>query len=225
MRWEDDEPNEVVMTLMRSIALSAGLLLFGAHQAAQAAPSQDWTEYRNDKFGFSLEYPAGVFVVERTAEAGDGQVFVARDANARLLVGALVNDSGFTPGTYQDYIARRSYGEYQISYRRLGGYWFVLSGERQGTIFYEKVIFSCGGRVINSFAMIYPAERRDVFDPIVEQVEKTFRPGRDCESAGLPAAPVLRHSRLVPEGSTLFACESRDARSSGPSLKLVGGTT
>jgi hypothetical protein len=42
---------------------------------------------------------------------------------------------------------------------------------------YEKVMFSCSGAVINSFALIYPLEERQLFDPIVEAIEDSFRPG------------------------------------------------
>lgn len=59
----------------------------------------------------------------------------------------------------------------------MGRTWFVLSGEGDGKVFYEKVMFSCSGRLINSFAMIYPANKQDVFNPIIEQMEDTFRPG------------------------------------------------
>ena len=69
-----------------------------------------------------------------------------------------------------------------------GKTWFVLSGEGDGKVFYEKVVFTCSGRLINSFAMIYPMERRATFDPIVERIENTFRGGTDCARAGLPAA-------------------------------------
>ena len=82
-----------------------------------------------------------------------------------------LNDSGYTAATYQDYIARHSYGQYQIGYRRLGKTWFVLSGEGNGRIFYEKVMFTCAGRLINSFAMIYPFDQRHLFDPVVERIE------------------------------------------------------
>ena len=47
----------------------------------------------------------------------------------------------------------------------MGRTWFVLSGEGDGKVFYEKVMFSCSGRLINSFAMIYPANKQDVFNP------------------------------------------------------------
>ena len=67
-----------------------------------------------------------------------------------------------------------------MDYAPRGATWFVLSGENERNVFYEKVIFSCSGRIINSFALIYPTESKRDFDPIVEGIEKTFRPGRDC---------------------------------------------
>lgn len=154
-----------------------------ACSVAQAQSSR-WSEYRNEKYRLTLKYPYDLFVVERTAEAGDGQVFVTRKGDARLLVGALLNDAGFTPATYQDYIARQSYGEYEITYRPKGRTWFVLSGEGDGKVFYEKVMFSCAGRLISSFAMIYPKEKRAVFNPIVERMEDTFWAGEACDRAG-----------------------------------------
>lgn len=154
------------------------LLALGA-TAAQAA-AEDWHTYNNERYGFSLEYPRSVFAVERTAQAGDGQLFVAKNGEARLLVGSLSNEGRFTPASYQAYIARNSYGNYRISYRRRGGSWFALSGKANGRMFYEKAMFSCGGQRISSFALIYPSDQRHVFDPIVERIENSFRPGAKC---------------------------------------------
>ena len=72
----------------RQIALG---LCVGAHLVlgAAAAAAQDWRQYRNERYGFTLQYPADLFVTERAAEAGDGQVFASSDDDARLLVGAL----------------------------------------------------------------------------------------------------------------------------------------
>jgi hypothetical protein len=174
------------MNYHRALASGLGICGFLALLATGAA-AQNWAQYRNERYGFTLEYPADLFVSERAAAAGDGQVFASADDEARLLVGALSNDSGYTPATYQHYIARHSYPEYQIDYRRIGGSWFALSGEGHGRIFYEKVMFTCGGRLINSFAMIYPSAQRHLFDPVVERIEDTFRPATDCQRAGLDA--------------------------------------
>lgn len=172
--------------LCSTACVMLSLLASGAWGPAQAELALDWREYRNGRYGFSLQYPEDLFVVERTADAGDGQVFVSQIGNARLLVGAFVNESGYSPASYQAYLARESYGGYAIRYQRLGSNWFVLSGNGQGKVFYEKVVFSCAGRLINSFALLYSMADRDTFDPIIERIEGTFRSGKDCARAGRP---------------------------------------
>jgi hypothetical protein len=46
-----------------------------------------------------------VFEIERTSQSGDGQVFVAREHDPRLLVGALQNGDGHSLASYEDFIA------------------------------------------------------------------------------------------------------------------------
>jgi len=201
------------------------LLASGVRGQAQAALALDWREYRNERYGFSLQYPANMFVVERTAEAGDGQVFVSQIGNARLLVGAFVNERGYSPASYQAYIARESYGGYTIGYQRLGRSWFVLSGEGRGKVFYEKVVFSCAGRLINSFSLLYPVADRDTFDPIIQRIEDTFRSGNDCARAGLPdlanerPRPVIRSPSLDTQERSSLA--DRIARARGRNVFVI----
>jgi hypothetical protein len=153
---------------------------------ALVAPAQgrealsDWVPYVNDRFGFSFRYPAGVFEPERATEAGDGEVFAGVRGHGRLLVGAFENADGHSVASYMNYIRRESYSDYDIDYAPRGQTWFVLSGENNQNVFYEKVMFSCGGRIISSFALIYPAASKAMFDPVVEGIEKTFRPGQNC---------------------------------------------
>jgi hypothetical protein len=212
-------------TTIWSVLAAGGLLVCAAPASLLIAAPAGPAEYRNERYGFSLEYPAGVFTLERSSAAGDGVVFVA-GGDARLLVGALVNDRRYTPAAYQEHIARQSYGSYRLDYRRLGDTWFVLSGEGDGRIFYEKVMFSCAGRLINSFALFYPATRRDEFDPIVERIEKTFRPGSNCASAGLPPAPrkakqaAARPDRRLPVGERSELAD-RIARQRGEDVIVI----
>jgi len=153
---------------------------------ALAAPAQGrealsgWASYVNERFGFSFRYPASVFESERRSEGGDGEVFVGVRGDSRLLVGAFENAGEHTVASYMNYITRESYSGYKIDYAPRGQTWFVLSGENDRSVFYEKVMFTCGGRIINSFALIYPIASKAMFDPIVEGIEKTFRPGQIC---------------------------------------------
>jgi hypothetical protein len=160
------------------VTLIVGVVAFMTSTAAR--DPFDWVPYVNERFGFSLRYPASFFEPERRSEAGDGVVFAGIRGRGRLLVGALENSDGHTVGSYMNMIRQESYAGYNVDYAPVGATWFVLSGENDRAVFYEKVIFSCSGRIINSFALIYPIESKREFDPIVEGIEKTFRPGQDC---------------------------------------------
>ena len=84
----------------------------------------------------------------------------------------------------------KSYPDYHVTYRKVSGSWFALSGEGNGKTFYEKVIFSCNGRLINSFAMIYPTAQSGLFDRVVEGIEKSFRAGTaTCPDVGVAPVP------------------------------------
>jgi hypothetical protein len=165
--------------------LRAAAVLIGVLSSSPAAHCQSlstgWREYQNERYGLHMLYPADVFRLEKSSEAGDGQVFTSDDGSAKLLVGALPNEARQSAAQYQEYVANHSYSGFQVQYRPLAQSWFVLSGEGDGKTFYEKVMFSCDGTLINSFALLYPNALRSTYDPIVERMEKSFRPGAKCE--------------------------------------------
>lgn len=147
--------------------------------ASLARPAADfgWTVYENPRFGLQMRYPAEIFTQQRSSPAGDGDLFTTSDGSAKLLIGAFENSERHSPASYQRYIARESYPGLQTDYAPVGAGWSVLSGTRGETMIYEKVMFSCSGRVINSFAMVYPIAQRGLYDPIVEAIEDSFQPG------------------------------------------------
>jgi hypothetical protein len=163
---------------MRSISW-AFAVVFVATSAGSVLSADDfgWTAYRNARFGLEMRYPAEVFSLQQTSEARDGDLFATPDGSAKLLIGAFENTDGFSPASYQRFIARESYPGLRADYAPVGQTWTVLSGTRGGTMVYEKVMFSCSGRVINSFAIVYPIAERRLYDPIVEAIEDSFRPG------------------------------------------------
>ena len=68
--------------------LSLLLVLLALTGAAEAQSDQVWTTYVNERFGFSLRYPAELFGLERASEAGD----VPRNAELRSFSEAVVKE-------------------------------------------------------------------------------------------------------------------------------------
>lgn len=160
-------------------ALAAGLHLAAGPAAAQGAAEA--TTYRNQRYGFSLSYPNRQFRA-RGPFMEEGRLWISRDGNARLLAVALPNADGMSLEDYRALVLERRYPGAELDYAPLRKSWFVVSGTRDDTMFYERVTFTCGGRLINRWAMLYPVAERSRYDRIVEQVAKSYRAGaRDCD--------------------------------------------
>jgi hypothetical protein len=165
----------VSVALIR-LSLAASLLSLATPGVA-AQEQGGVATYRNERHGFSLSYPAATFVAQPPPADAEGRVFVSRDGNARLLAGALPNADRVNLRDYRSLVLQQSYQGAAIDYAPVGSTWFVLSGIREEVMFYERVTFTCGGRLINSWAMLYPVAERRLYDRIVEQVARSYRPG------------------------------------------------
>jgi hypothetical protein len=155
----------------------AGLLALSALGAA-AQDRGALATYRNDRHGFSLSYPADAFTPATGSVSDDGRLFVSQDGRARLLAGAIDNADRLELLDYRSLLLQQSYAGADIDYAPVSGSWFVLSGTRNDVMFYERVTFTCGGRRINSWAMLYPAAERRLWDRVVEQVARSYRAGK-----------------------------------------------
>jgi hypothetical protein len=68
-----------------------------------------------------------------------------------------------------------------VTYKPVGRNWLVLSGFRDGNVFYEKYLFKPDTGTVHAFAMEFPRNRRGVYDSLLERIEDSF-------AAGAPAA-------------------------------------
>ena len=82
------------------------MLLVGASPAATFAQPMDlgWREFRNDRFGLVLRYPAEVFVSQRSSDSGDGDLFETPDRRGRLLVGNISRRARTSPSSQDNLI-------------------------------------------------------------------------------------------------------------------------
>ncbi len=145
--------------------------------SGQANETPSSAAYRNERFGFQLAYPSAVFEPGEAPEGGQGMVFTSRDGAAKLLVSAGRNTTGETLKSYRRFVLSKTYPDAHVEYAPVRTSWFVLSGTNGNTMFYERITFRCGGKVIYGWQMTYPAAERETYDPIVEAVHRSYRPG------------------------------------------------
>jgi hypothetical protein len=165
---------------MKQIALS--VLVHLATTSPVWATTPPWAMERDVDLGFHFSYPPELF--QRTE--GEGKpgfhYFVSDDSEAKFMVGAWNNEAGQTPSEFKNWLLANTGGYDEQTYMPRGRSWFVISGYRGDDIYYEKVLFSCAGGVVNVFAISYPKDERHVYDPVVERMEDSFRPSRRCRS-------------------------------------------
>lgn len=158
---------------------SAGILMLLALTGAAAAVDwrRDWATLRNERHGFLIAYPVDVFEQRGEPASDEGRVLYSRDGKAQLLVGAFANDDADTLASYRAFLLQENYAGAHIDYAPMRGKWFVLSGTIGDREFYERVSFTCGGKLINSWAMIYPRAERRFYNRVVEAVARSYSPG------------------------------------------------
>ncbi len=162
---------------------------------ATARPQQqlaglEWTPFRDAQLGYVFSFPAKVFrpesgdpttALKSRTEKRSGQIFRSKDGQAYLQTAAFANVDNVTAATYKNRVAA-SYADARIEYQRVTATFFVISGVRGKDVFYERVTFSCGGRLINAWAMTYPLSEGALYDRIVEEFARTFRPAESRDS-------------------------------------------
>jgi hypothetical protein len=162
--------------------LYSGVLAVIAVFVPLAAAVAGWSSEQDSRLGFAYSYPSDLF--ERIE--GDGKpsfhYYASEGSEAKFLVGGWNNTADQSPESFKRWVMENVGGYDELTYRPRGRSWFVLSGYRRDTIYYEKVMFSCQGKLVNVFAITYPLNRRDVYDPVVERMENTFKPGSRCFS-------------------------------------------
>lgn len=159
-------------------ALGGALLALVPVSSANAGSLLDeWATLKNERHGFAIAYPSQVFEQKTPPTTDQGRVLVSKDGKAKLLVGAFENSDNDTLEQYRKFLLEEQYSGADIDYAPIRRRWFVLSGTHNGQSFYQRVSFTCGGKLITSWAMLYPANEGKIYDRVVEAVARTYTPG------------------------------------------------
>jgi hypothetical protein len=132
-----------------------------------AAPAlADTLTYRNSRFGTTITFPAELFERRMDPPAnGDGMTWTSA-GGASLAVYGANNALAVDPQGLADQVAASGV---EITYRRVGSNWVVLSGYEDGLIFYQRFEFGADD-VIHGVLIKYPESQRGVFDPILGDI-------------------------------------------------------
>jgi hypothetical protein len=156
---------------LTAIALAA--LTLAVTTAAVA--KERWENYANPKFGASADYPADLFtVLDPPPEIEDGQSFHTADGRAELSIYGAWNANDDTPKSYvENYVEESGAG---ISYRQITDHFFVVSGTKDGKIFYQRCNFlTHPDAVVHCFSISYPEQQKEAWDKIVSRVSGSLR--------------------------------------------------
>lgn len=163
------------MRLVLSLLLALVAAPASADPPTMPAPDATpvWVTYNHSKIPFSVSIPATHFYAEPQRDAGDGARFISLDGASEIVVFANYNASDETlESLLQGYL--EYHADDQITYRRQGDSWFVLSGYRSAMIFYSRI--SLGDDAIYGFQALYPTSQRALYDDLLAVMAKSFKP-------------------------------------------------
>ena len=155
---------------MRRLYSTIAALAIIAANSAVAAPST----YVNDRFGTVCTFPDEIFTDRQPEPVNDdGQIWLSADG-ASLTCSGIYNVDNDTPkGFVADEKASKEPG-YTITYSKIGKGWAVLSGMKDGKIFYERRLFGRDG-VIRTVWIDYPPALKSKYDPLVGAIAGSLK--------------------------------------------------
>ena len=156
---------------MKNLFLLVGILLI----SASVVSAQDkFSTYSNDRFYFSIEYPTALLKMQPPPENDDGRIFISADSAIEMRVWGQYNAED---RTLEERYERdlKGYTE-KPAYMILKRDWYILSGIKDGKIFYQKtMIRRKNGDVFFTFTIGYPLSERSKLDTIVKRISESFK--------------------------------------------------
>ncbi|MGX5803614.1 hypothetical protein ACWGS9_20545 [Bradyrhizobium sp. Arg314] len=130
--------------------------------------------YVNARFGQSCTFPDEIFNNPMPEpENGDGQQWLSADG-ASLICSGINNIDNDTPQGFVDGEKVSTEPGYKVTYSKTGRNWAVLSGTKDGKIFYERRLFGKDD-VIRTVWIEYPAALKAKYNPLVGAITESLR--------------------------------------------------
>lgn len=126
--------------------------------------------YANNKYGYVIAWPKKFLTAQEEAGDGGGKMFTASDDKASMACWAYFNN--VVAPLQKDFQDVQKEPGLQVTYKHMGQDFFVISGLKDGKIFYRKTV---KGKVAQaSFELTYDPSLKETFDPVVGDVAKSL---------------------------------------------------
>jgi hypothetical protein len=158
----------ITMTFNRAIAA----VLLALWPTLVTAQPDDWRKYVVAESGANVDLPRSIFSREdATPPGGSGSRWLTADGRANLTVQSVANDGNETPAAF----LQKKHPPRDIAYRRVTSSFFVVSGFRNGLIWYDRCNFA--GRFITCVLINYPASEKKQWDSVVTRISNSLDHG------------------------------------------------
>lgn len=149
-----------------------------ALSALQTQAATEFKRYHNARFGYSVMYPADFKAFEE-AENGDGRIFQSPQKDAELRVYGMFCLDTLT-SFLASYQAEADAGKIKLIYSNRESDSVVVSGLKDGKIFYHKVIMrepdSADFHSCSNMEMEYLPQAAGRYSPIAKHVGASLTP-------------------------------------------------
>jgi len=140
----------------------------GLRARCRSARTAEWKTYRDDRFAYSLSYPAGVFTTEKASPSRSDSGFVVERSGGMARgrgPAAKWRNHRLLPAVDH----REPLRDRDVLTTRRPDTWLFYPEPGGRKMFYERVSFACGATQFSAWQMTYrtPSKR---FDPIVEEI-------------------------------------------------------
>ena len=159
-------------TIICFICLCAALAVATFQTASAVPPQNNYKNYVNARFKYSVSYPADLLVPQGEAENGDGQVFKEKGPSSvemRVYGGYNVLHETLK-SRFTELTSKWAHG---VTYKVLRQDWFVVSAMVNGKIHYQKTILR--GDTFKTFEIEYDAVRGSTYNDVTARISKSFK--------------------------------------------------
>lgn len=140
-----------------------------------------YSNYKNDRFFFSIDYPETLLKMQPEPENDDGRTFLSADSSVEMRVWGQYNALSET--IKSKYSATLKSFPVKPSYMVLGPTRYVVSGIREDKIVYIKTLYRKDKEadVFYTLTIEYPVSQKSKWDAVVTHISNSFKaiPGAD----------------------------------------------